>query len=92
MRRVLLLSSILCVLAAVPAAAQTPITYRVTFPEPEHHWLQVEMTVTELGAQPLRARMSRSSPGRYAVHEFAKNVFSVETFDGKGGRLTAERP
>jgi predicted metalloprotease with PDZ domain len=92
MRRVLLLSSILCVLAAVPAAAQTPITYRVTFPEPEHHWLQVEMTVTELGAQPLRARMSRSSPGRYAVHEFAKNVFSVETFDGKGARLTAERP
>ena len=25
--------------------------------------------------------MSRSSPGRYAVHEFAKNVFSVEAYD-----------
>ena len=27
-----------------PSAAQTPIVYRVTFPEPEHHWLQVEVT------------------------------------------------
>ena len=41
---------------------------------------------------PLRARMSRSSPGRYAVHEFAKNVFSVEAFDGAGKRLTYTRP
>jgi predicted metalloprotease with PDZ domain len=83
---------VLGVLAANPAAAQSPIRYRVTFPEPEHHWLQVEMTVGDLGTQPLRARMSRSSPGRYAVHEFAKNVFQVEVFDGAGRRLSATRP
>ncbi len=73
-------------------AAAEPITYRVSFPEPEHHWMQVEMTVSGLGTAPLKARMSRSSPGRYAVHEFAKNVFSVEAFNGKGGKLTATRP
>ena len=60
-----------------------PVTYAVTFPEPEHHWMQVEVTFTDLGAAPLDARMSRSSPGRYSVHEFAKNVFSVEAFDGQ---------
>lgn len=80
-------------LARQPAPAPaSPITYRVTFPEPEHHWMQVEMTVAGLGATPLKARMSRSSPGRYAVHEFSKNVFSVEAFNGKGAKLTTTRP
>jgi len=79
--------------ASQPApVAVTPITYRVTFPEPEHHWMQVEMTVAGLGATPFKARMSRSSPGRYAVHEFSKNVFSVEAFNGKGTKLASTRP
>jgi len=77
---------------AAPAAAGAPIVYRVTFPEPEHHWLQVEVTFPGVGNQPVQARMSRSSPGRYAVHEFAKNVFWLEAFDGKGQRLTPTRP
>ena len=34
--------------------------------------------------------MSRSSPGRYALHEFAKNVFDVQAFDGKGKELHAD--
>lgn len=50
------------------------------------------MTVRGLGREPLRARMSRSSPGRYAVSEFAKNVFSVEAFDGGGKALAETRP
>jgi predicted metalloprotease with PDZ domain len=74
------------------AAAAAPISYRVTFPEPEHHWMQVEMTVSGLGAAPFKARMSRSSPGRYAVHEFAKNVFSAEAFNGRGTKLAVTRP
>jgi predicted metalloprotease with PDZ domain len=85
--------ALLCCLAApAGAAAQNPIEYVVTFPEPEHHWVQVEMTVRELGAEPLRARMSRSSPGRYAVHEFAKNVFHLEAWSGSGARLAPLRP
>ncbi|HVH26076.1 MAG TPA: PDZ domain-containing protein [Vicinamibacterales bacterium] len=84
-------------LSAVSAASQgqgtqAPITYRVTFPEPEHHWMQVEATFADLGQQPLDARMSRSSPGRYAVAEFAKNVFFVEAFDGNNQKLAYTRP
>ena len=74
---------------AQPAA---PITYRVTFPAPEHHWLQVEVTFGALGQAPLRARMSRSSPGRYAVHEFAKNIFAFDAFDSAGRPLAVQRP
>ena len=85
------------VVAAVPVASQgrgnqEPVTYRVTFPEPEHHSMQVEVTFANLGPQPLDARMSRSSPGRYAVTEFAKNVFSVEAFNGKNQKITYTRP
>jgi predicted metalloprotease with PDZ domain len=100
MRRILfLILAPLVVSASVPvvahqaaSAAASPITYRVSFPEPEHHWMQVEMTVSGLGTTPLKARMSRSSPGRYAVHEFAKNIFWLEAFNGKGAKLSPTRP
>src|SRR5215471_2704717 len=78
--------------AQLAAQSRTPITYKVSFPAPEHHWMQVEITFTNLGAQPLDIRMSRSSPGRYAVAEFAKNVFWVEAYNGKGKKLPYSRP
>src|SRR5215469_14935898 len=81
--------------AAITASQPIPgqaIVYRISFPEPEHHWMQVEMTVKGLKPEPFKARMSRSSPGRYAVHEFAKNVFEVTAYDGKGTRLASTRP
>src|SRR6266581_4361790 len=62
--------------------AASPIAYRFTFPEPEHHWMQVEATFTELGPDPLELRMSRSSPGRYSLHDFAKNVYDVQVAGG----------
>jgi predicted metalloprotease with PDZ domain len=36
--------------------------------------------------------MSRSSPGRYALHEFAKNVLDVRVVDGAGRALTVTHP
>ena len=81
----------LALIIASEASAQT-ITYRVTVPEPQHHWLQVEATFPNLGTAPLRAFMSRSSPGRYAVHDFAKNVFWLEAFNGRGQALKSTRP
>src|SRR5215471_10807650 len=78
----------------VPAssASAEPIAYRVTFPAPEHHWMQVEVTLSKLPRQSLDVRMSRSSPGRYAVAEFAKNIFSFEAYDSKGKKLEYARP
>ncbi len=77
---------------AVAAFAQAPVEYRLSFPEPEHRWLQVEVAFREVPAGPLEVRMSRTSPGRYALHEFAKNVFDVRVRDGKGTALTPVRP
>jgi predicted metalloprotease with PDZ domain len=84
--------AMLCLLAAAPAIAQQPVQYRVSFPAPEHHYAQVEVTFPAVPSATLAARMSRSSPGRYAVHEFAKNVFDVHAYDGKGKVLRYSRP
>jgi predicted metalloprotease with PDZ domain len=95
MRRILLsITFVVTIVASVwgQVPVQSLVLYKVTFPEPEHHWMQVEMTFSDLGAKPLDVRMSRSSPGRYAVAEFAKNVFQVEAYNGKGKKLAYTRP
>jgi len=46
----------------------------------------------EVPAGPLQIRISRSSPGRYALHEFAKNVYDVQITNGAGRALAASRP
>lgn len=76
---------------STPLAAQE-IKYDVSFPNAAHHEARVTMTLTGLPRGPVALRMSRSSPGRYALHEFAKNVFSVVAVDGKGAALTLKRP
>src|SRR5262245_65762165 len=78
--------------AASGAHGVSPIAYRLTFPAPEHHWMQVEASFTDLSASPLELRMSRSSPGRYSLHEFAKNVYDVDVVGSDGRSLAVTRP
>jgi predicted metalloprotease with PDZ domain len=79
--------------AAAPAAAQGSVEYDIQFPNRVHHEAQVTATFRGVPAgQPLQLRMSRSSPGRYALHEFAKNVYSVRVADGQGRPLAFTRP
>jgi predicted metalloprotease with PDZ domain len=81
------------VLAAASAAyAQAPVAYRLSFPEREHHLMQVEVTFPDVPPGPLHVHMSRSSPGRYSMHEFAKNVFDVRVTDPAGQPLAVSRP
>src|SRR5258706_15276124 len=78
--------------AATTAFAQAPVAYRLTFPEPEHQWMQVEVTFPDLPAGPFELHMSPSSPGRYALHEFAKNVYDVRISDTTGAAPRGTRP
>lgn len=85
-----------CLLAAAPLASQqprTPVTYQVTFPNAVHHEAEITLTASGLvRGKPAELWMSRSSPGRYALHEFAKNVYRVRVTDGKGKELVVTRP
>jgi predicted metalloprotease with PDZ domain len=80
-------------LPATHAAAQAPVSYEVSFPNAVHHEAEIAVTFSQVPAgRPLEVRMSRSSPGRYALHEFAKNVYAVKAFDGRGRPLAVTRP
>ena len=76
---------------AVPAFAQAPVSYRVSFPEAQHHRMQVEVTFPDLPPGTLEVLMSRTSPGRYAIHDFARNVYDVQIDNGSGEPLGIER-
>ena len=54
------------------------INYKVSFPNAVHHEAVISITASDIQAKPAIFRMSRSSPGRYATHEFGKNVYDVK--------------
>ena len=68
-------------------SAQKPLEYRISFPNAVHHEANVELLIPDVPAGPLTFRMSRSSPGRYATHEFGKNVYAVKAFNEQGSEL-----
>jgi predicted metalloprotease with PDZ domain len=90
MRRFLI--AVFLVTGSVSFHAAAPVRYRLSFPEPQHRWMQVEASFTELGSGTLELRMSRSSPGRYSLHDFAKNVYDVHAFAADGRELGTTRP
>lgn len=74
------------------AFAQTYHDYHISFPNAVHHEAEVAATFKGLEDKVLELRMSRTSPGRYAIHEFAKNVYNVKATDENGNALSVTRP
>ncbi|MEP6506638.1 MAG: PDZ domain-containing protein [Gemmatimonadales bacterium] len=75
------------------AAQQKKVDYDITFPNAAQHEAQVTAIFSGLvRGTTLHVRMSRSSPGRYAPTEFAKNVYDVSVTDGRGKSLSMTRP
>jgi predicted metalloprotease with PDZ domain len=77
---------------AAPLAAQDAVRYELRFPNAAHHEAEVRATFSGVRGRVLEVVMSRSSPGRYALHEFAKNIYNVRAADGAGKRLQVTRP
>jgi predicted metalloprotease with PDZ domain len=72
--------------------AQTFNEYEISFENAVHHEANISVIFRNVNEDVLEVRMSRSSPGRYAMHDFAKNVYNVKAFDGNGNPLTVTRP
>ena len=90
--RELLLLSLLVIGVPARAAAQEPVRYEIAFPNAAHHEAEVTVTFSDVGPGPLELRMSRTSPGRYALHEFAKNVYAFRATGADGREVRIERP
>ena len=81
-----------CLSVSARVYAQSPVSYRLSFPEAQHHRMQVEVIFPDVPSGVLEVLMSRTSPGRYAIHDFARNVYDVKIDDGQGAPLAVERP
>ncbi|MTI40997.1 M61 family metallopeptidase [Fulvivirga lutimaris] len=89
MKNLLLLSFLL--LIGLIANAQTN-SFTISFDNAVHHEAEIKATFPDLKESTFSVRMSRTSPGRYAIHEFAKNVYNVVATDSKGKELKIVRP
>ena len=72
--------------------SQKSINYQISFEKAVQHEADIEIVYRGLEPGELRLRMSRSSPGRYAVHEFAKNVYAFQAFNENNESLKVQRP
>ena len=100
MRRCLVGGAVATVIATSSGAASAqardpgpnaPVSYDLRFDNAAHHEARITVTYRDLKPGPVEFRMARSSPGRYALHEFAKNVYSVSAADAAGRPLAIQR-
>src|SRR6185503_16029258 len=92
MARTCAIAALVAFCLSVALYAQPATFYRLSFADREQHMMQVDATFTNVPAGPLLLRMSRSSPGRYALHEFAKNVLDVRATDSEGRPFPIAHP
>ncbi len=90
--RSIVLSIVVLALCAVHADAQSPVRYSISFANRAHHEAEITVAFTDLDDGPLQLRMSRTSPGRYALHEFAKNIYNFRATGMDRRPVTVSRP
>ena len=75
------------------AAAQAldPISYRLRFPEPQTHYVEVEAEVPTGGQAAVELMMAVWTPGSYLVREYARHVEGVTARAGNGPALAVEK-
>ena len=81
---------ILFLLAGFSVHAQTN-NYQISFDNAVHHEAKINLSFKAVPAGDFVVRMSRTSPGRYAIHEFAKNVYGFKATNAEGKELNVRR-
>lgn len=74
----------LLLMMSIEGKAQDTIHYTISFPNHIHHEAKISLSIENIGLDSLFFRMSSSSPGRYASHQFAKNIYQVQCFNSMG--------
>lgn len=75
----------------VSAATSPKIEYTVSFIEPQAHYVEVEMRISNLNQKELEVSMPVWAPGSYLVREFAKNVESLTVTNSGGKNIPFEK-
>lgn len=71
--------------------SQDTLTYTINFPNAVHHEAEISLHIEDIQANELTAIISNSSPGRYAEHNFGKNVYSMQAYDDDNKSSSIQR-
>jgi predicted metalloprotease with PDZ domain len=85
------LSLVVCFAAAAESPAQPAISYQLSFANAAHHEALIQGRFQLTSSEPLVLSMSSASPGRYAPHAFAKNIYDLTATDSTGKVLPVQR-
>ncbi len=78
---------IFCLFLSSNLYAQITNNFEISFVNAVHHEAEISAEYRNLREEKLSVRMSRTSPGRYAIHDFSKNVYGLIAVDGQGKKL-----
>lgn len=67
------------------------VDYTLGMSQPNSHYFEVEMNVTDLKADQITVKMPVWAPGSYLVREFSKNINRVYAADQNGKDLTVKK-
>jgi len=89
-------SSLATAVNAAFAAPEQPTAaaashYQLDVSARQQHRLGVALTLQGKAGEPVALQMPSSSPGRYARHDFAKNLYALQAVDANGQALTVVR-
>ena len=83
------LIALICI--TITLFAQDPIRYQVNMDNVQHHEIDITIDFPSLPQKALVVHMPTASPGRYAIHNFAKNVYNVKATDSTGKTLAVHK-
>lgn len=72
-------------------SAQPQVHYHFSFANAVHNEALITVKFQQLPAGPLALQFSNASPGRYARHDFAKNIYQLTARNSKGESITLQR-
>ena len=71
--------------------AQDTITYKISFPNEVHHEAEISLRLENIQSEELTVIMSKSSPGRYAIHNFGKNIYNLKAYDDDNTNVSIQK-
>ncbi|KAA3438445.1 M61 family metallopeptidase [Rufibacter hautae] len=75
---------------AFSASAAPKLSYRLSMPEPQTHYFEVEMRLEDFKGKNLDLTLPVWAPGSYLIREFPKNVEAFEAYVGSN-RVSSEK-
>ncbi len=64
--------------------------YSISYTLPQHHWLQIELTVSDIKTDKLELHLPAWRPGRYEFQNYAKNIRDVKA-SSNGQTLSVQK-